>query len=277
MFTTSDGTFLDIKADMVPHHRAVLVVWPCMTGSTAMYRLPVKEFNSLGFSVVQYNPRGHGKSDGQFDVEQCISDLNQYLDSLKLHETPICMLGHSAGASCVLRHGTTHKPAQKYILVSPVLDSIGSYRYLYDHSRQSEANFLISSFSSEKEYMMGILQDSTWMNCDEWNRNSYREKFDKTSGKILIGTLMQKLFIEGYNTYRDLELLAEKTSIIMPVEDHWFPMDLTRSLAEKSRIRVETIEEAKDHYFTGAWKFAWRRVLDMIESAYHPDGVETGH
>ncbi|NLV67154.1 MAG: alpha/beta hydrolase [Spirochaetes bacterium] len=272
MFTASDGTFIDIKSDLVPHHRGVLVVWPCMTGSTAMYRLPVKDFNREGISTVQYNPRGHGASGGQFDMEQCIIDLHRYLEPLKLNDTTLFMLGHSAGASCVLRHGSTCGPAQKYILVSPVLDSAGSYRHLYDTGREDEANLLISAFSSEKDYMLGILRDSRWMNRDEWEGNGYREKFDKTSGKILIGTLMQKLFIEGYNTFRDLELLAEKTSIILPVEDHWYPMDLTNSLAHKFCIPVQTINQAKDHYFTGTWKHVWRRVLELIIQDANPCG-----
>lgn len=266
MFNASDSTFIDIKTDLVPHHRGILVVWPCMTGITAMYRLPVKEFNSSGISTVQYNPRGHGRSGGQFDVGQCIADLHEYINSLKMHDTPLWMLGHSAGASCVLRYGTTYGQVRKFILISPVLDSIGSYRYLYDTGREAEANFLISSFSSEKEYMLSILQNSRWMDRDEWERNGYREKFDKTSDRILIGSLMHKLFIEGYNTFRDLELLSKDTSIMLPVEDHWFPMVLTNSLAEKSRIPVETVHEAKDHYFTGAWKLVWSRVLDEINS-----------
>ncbi|HPS59340.1 MAG TPA: alpha/beta fold hydrolase [Spirochaetota bacterium] len=264
MFTAPDGTLIDIKTDLVPHHRAVLVVWPCMIGSTAMYRLPVKDFNSSGISTVQFNPRGHGRSGGQFDVEQSISDLQAYLDSLKLQDTPVWMLGHSAGASCVLRHGTTYRPAHRYILVSPVLDSIGSYRYLYDQGRQSEANLLISALSTGRDLMLPILENDEWMKPEVWHQQEYREKFDRISVKIPVGTLMQKLFIEGYNTFRDLELLAEKTSIMLPLEDRWYPMDLTNSLAEKSGIRVETISEAKDHYFTGAWKHVWRMVLESI-------------
>lgn len=264
MFTASDSTIIDIKADLVPHHRGVLVLWPCMTGSTAMYRLPVKEFNSAGISTVQFNPRGHGESGGQFDVELCVSDLHQYLETMKLHDTPVCMLGHSAGASCVLRYGTTYRPADRYILVSPVLDSIGSYRYLYDTGRQAEANLLISGLSADRDFMLHILENDEWMEPEVWQKQNYRENFDRISVKILLGTLMQKLFIEGYNTFRDLELLTDKISIILPVEDHWYPMDLTNSLAHKSRIPVETITEAKDHYFTGAWKHVWSRVLDMI-------------
>lgn len=264
MFTARDGTIIDIKADLVPRHRGVLVVWPCMTGITAMYRLPVKDFTGAGISVVQYNPRGHGRSEGQFDVELCVSDLHEYLETLKVHETPLCMLGHSAGASCVLRYGTTYMPAQKFILVSPVLDSIGSYRYLYDTGRQAEANVLISALSTDRDFMLPVLENDEWMNPGVWARENYREQFDKVSGRLLVGSLMQKLFIEGYNTFRDLELLADKTSIILPVEDHWYPMDLTNSLAHKSRIPVETIHEAKDHYFTGAWKSVWIRVLEIM-------------
>jgi hypothetical protein len=112
--------------------------------------------------------------------------------------------------------------------------------------------------------MLQILKNDEWIKPEVWQRQDYREKFDRISVKILLGTLMQKLFIEGYNTFRDLELLAEKTSIILPLQDNWYPMELTNSLALKSGIPVETISDAKDHYFTGAWKHVWNRVLEII-------------
>lgn len=264
MYTAADGTLIDIKADLVLHHRAILVVWPCMTGNTAMYRLPLAGFINEGISVIQFNPRGHGESGGQFDVEQCISDLHEYLDSLKIPETPLWMLGHSAGASCVLRYGSIYGSPERYILVSPVLDSIGSYSYLYSNGNYFELNTLIASMTNSRKYVIEQLADERWMKREEWERNGYREKFDRISGRVLVGCLMQKLFIEGYNTFDDLEFFADRTLIMLPLEDYWFPMDITRSLAKKSNIRIETISEAKDHYFTGAWKHVWRRVLDEM-------------
>ena len=80
MFTASDGTQIDITEHIAPENRAVIVLWPCMTGNTAMYRLPVNSFGEAGISTVQFNPRGHGNSEGQFDLELCTRDLNEYLD-----------------------------------------------------------------------------------------------------------------------------------------------------------------------------------------------------
>ncbi|HNX25516.1 MAG TPA: alpha/beta hydrolase [Spirochaetota bacterium] len=264
MFTASDGVKIDIRESLVHGSRSILILWPCMTGNTGMYRLPAAEFNNAGISVIQFNPRGHADSGGQFDLGTCINDLYEYLRSLDIGDVPLWLIGHSAGASAVLKFGTIHKPARKYILVSPVLDSIASYRYLYENENQSEANILISSNTSNKEFMLSLLKDSRWMNREVWEKNLYREKIDAISGEVLIGTLMEKLFIEGYNAFHDLKVHSADTSILFPLSDNWFPKTLTLNLAAQYGIKTETINESRDHYFTGAWKFVWRRVLEEM-------------
>jgi pimeloyl-ACP methyl ester carboxylesterase len=237
-----------------------------MTGNTDMYRMPASEFVNSGISVIQFNPRGHAGSEGQFDLELCIRDLHEYLQSLNAGDIPVWFVGHSAGASAVLKYGTLYKSAGRYILVSPVLDSIESYRYLYEKGKQSEANILISSLTSDRELMLSILENSKWMKREVWDKNLYRDKIDAVSGTLHIGTLMEKLFLEGYNAFHDLELHREETSMMLPLSDNWFPMTLTLSLASQFGIETETVNEAGDHYFTGAWKYAWRRILDKIST-----------
>jgi pimeloyl-ACP methyl ester carboxylesterase len=266
MFTSSDGTKIDIRENLSDSRKSLLVLWPCMTGNTDMYRLPAAEFNSSGISVVQFNPRGHGGSGGQFDLELCIRDLHEYFESIKAGDIPVWLAGHSAGASAVLKYGTFHKSPLKYILVSPVLDSIESYRYLYEKGKQGEANILISSLTSDRELMLTILDNSKWMNRDVWDKNLYREKIDAVSGSLHIGTLMEKLFITGYNAFYDLELHRADTSILLPLSDNWFPMTVTLGLASQFGIETETVSEAGDHYFTGAWKYAWKRILDRMRT-----------
>lgn len=267
MFTASDGTLIDITEHIAPENRAVIVLWPCMTGNTAMYRLPVGSFSEAGISSVQFNPRGHGNSGGQFDLELCTRDLNEYLSSLGMDRTPLWLTGHSAGGSAILRYCTYYGQAERCVLVSPVLDSIGSCRYLYENGNQSESGMLISSLTDDREFMLSVLADSNWMNREVWENRSLRKKIDEISKGPLIGTLMEKLFIDGYNTYNDLEQHRSLTSILLPVKDNWFPISLTVGLAEKNGIRIETVEEAGDHYFTGSWKHVWSRILEEMTSA----------
>jgi len=264
MFKTSDGTQIEIVENIVTGHRSLIVLWPCMTGNTAMYRLPVKEFNNAGISVIQFNPRGHSRSGGQFDLSQCLADLSEYINSLNIGDTPLWLIGHSAGASAVLKYGTLYGTAARYILVSPVLDSIESYRYLYENGNHSEPNAIIASLTSDSGFMVSLLENSRWMNREEWEMNSYREKIDAISGEVLIGSFMQKLFIEGFNAFDDLKLHRMSTSMFLPLNDSWFPMAVTTGLASQNGIKTETITEASDHYFTGAWKYVWRRVLEMM-------------
>lgn len=264
MFIVSDGTRIDIRENFTAGHRALIVLWPCMTGSTAMYRLPVKEFNDAGISVVQFNPRGHARSEGQFDLELCLGDLHEYLRSLNTTDIPLWFAGHSAGASALLKYGTLYGSARSYILISPVLDSIESYRYLYENGNQGEANTIIASLTSGNRFILSLIENSQWMNREIWERNFYRERIDAESGKLLTGTFMQKLFIEGFNAFDDLKLHSASTSILLPLSDNWFPMTVTAELASQNGIKTETITEAGDHYFTGAWKHVWRRILEMM-------------
>ncbi len=264
MFTASDGIQIDIRENPAPVQKAILVLWPCMTGNTDMYRLPVGDFNIAGISVVQFNPRGHAGSGGQFDLTRCIDDLNEYLESLHIKDIPLWFVGHSAGASAVLKYGTFYKLSYRYILVSPVLDSIESYKYLYMNQHQPEINTLISSLTSNKEFMHKLLENNEWMKHEVWEKKFCRIKINAISGNLLIGSLMEKLFIEGYNAFQDLKLHREKTTILLPVSDNWYPMTVTSELAAQNGINLETIIEAKDHYFTGAWKYVWQRILEYM-------------
>ncbi len=266
MFRTSDGIQIDIVENFTKNHRALLVLWPCMTGNTAMYRLPVEDFNNEGISVVQFNPRGHACSEGQFDLETCIRDLHEYLETLDIKSIPLWLTGHSAGASAVLKYGTMFGSVRRYILVSPVLDSKESYRYLYEKGNQTEANTIISSLTSDRNLIFSILENSDWMDPVEWETNSYRKKIDAVSDKVMIGSLMQRLFIEGFNAFHDLKLHSASTTILLPLSDNWFPMTVTENLASQNGITIDTIHEASDHYFTGAWKYAWRRILRLMYS-----------
>lgn len=264
MFKTSDGIQIDIRENFVVGHRALIVLWPCMTGNTAMYKLPVAIFNNAGISVIQFNPRGHSRSEGQFDLNLCLRDLHEYLSSLNIVNVPLWFIGHSAGASALLKYGTSYSSAHWYILISPVLDSIESYRYLYENGNQKEANTIIASLTSGNGFILSILENNHWMNREVWETNSYREKFDAESVKLLIGTFMQKLFIEGFNAFNDLKLHSARTSMLLPVTDNWFPMSVTTGLATQNGIKTETITEATGHYFTGAWKYVWNRVMEMM-------------
>lgn len=266
MFAASDDVQIDIRDSIVPEHRALLVLWPCMTGNTDMYRLPVEQFNRKGISIAQFNPRGHAFSGGQFDLELCIADFDEYLQSLHMNNIPVWLLGHSAGASAVLKYGTFYKPQYRYVLVSPVLDSILSYRYLYSTDNQIEVNTIIADLCTDKEFILSIIENEKWMDRETWEKNCYRKRFDAISGKVLMGTLMEKLFIDGFNAYRDLELHRKCTILLLPENDKWFPMTVTMEIAEKNDIKSEIISESKDHYFTGAWKYVWKRILELMNS-----------
>ncbi len=267
-FLTGDGTSLEILQSPVEEPRATLLMWPCMGGSVRMYRCPVDLFNKAGVSVIQFNPRGHGESGGQFVPEDAIADLGDYLFSRKRDSSPLWILGHSAGANAVLQYGTAFGGVDRFFLVSPVLDSIESLRYMYRINTILEFNEIVAALTSERDFVLDVLSNDRWMDPAIWQKNYYRHKFDDISENFRVGIFLERLFIEGYNAFEDLISQAEKTSILVAPVDTWYPFETIERLAREGNIPVHLIKKARDHFFTGGWKAVWAHLLDQLNSHY---------
>ncbi len=268
IFFTSDETDIEVIADYIENPIATLVIWPCMGGSVLMYRCPVEQFNKAGISVIRFNPRGHGNSSGQFVPEAAIADLNEFIGVNKRDDSPIYIVGHSAGANAVLQYGTAFGDVDRFILISPVLDSIESLRYMYQQKTIMEFNVLISALTSDKDLIHHVLADSMWMAPEIWESKNYRERLDAVSFEFKVGIFLERLFIQGYNTFPDLVLHGDKSTILLPKKDNWYPKETVMRLSAENSIPVVTMSEANDHFFTGAWKTVWDWVREDMDLCY---------
>lgn len=271
LHTTGDGIKLEIVCERADHEKAILLVWPCTGGAFQMYRTPVSSFIYNNISVIQFNPPGHGRSEGQMNYEKAMQYFKEYIKQTIPASTPLIMTGHSGGAGAVLAGSPEGYCMKKYFLISPVVDARESLLYMYRHNTINEFNMLISANAVDRGKVLEILADSEWMDPAIWKKRNCREILDRSSGPLLIGYFLENLFIKGFNTIDELKKNADKCRILTAVLDNWYPLDSIKKLAEENGIKLSVIEKARDHYFTGAWKEVWPIVLDESISVLNND------
>jgi len=263
-YISFDSTEIEIMYAKASSQTGCLVIWPCTGGAYQMYHLPVEKFLHHGISVIQFNPRGHGGSAGQMDYGKSIKDLLLFLKEHHDDTIPLTFMGHSGGAGALLAAGSIYGKADKYILVSPVLDSRESLEYMYRLGTIMEFNNLLAEYASDRESVLKILENPQWMDTDLWQSKGYRSYLDGLSGDMLIGTFLEHLFINGFNAYDDLINFSDRTRILIAEDDNWYPLERTVNMARENSIPVSTVSGANDHYFTEAWGNVWEIVFDDL-------------
>jgi len=267
-FKTSDGMSVEVFASFVANPRATIVVWPCMGGSVLMYRCPVERFTSGGCSVILFNPRGHGASGGQFVPELAARDLHEFLSRYKTDLSPLYIIGHSAGANAALQFATGYERGDRFLLVSPVLDSIESLRYMYRIKTIAEFNMLIGAITRDRDFTLSVLENEEWMEPETWRKKDYLKRLNDISGDFHVGSFLEILFIDGYNAFDDLILHGEKSTVLLPRQDNWYPFETVKALTDRGNVRLQILQEAGDHFFTGAWGAVWDWVLEDLTALF---------
>jgi pimeloyl-ACP methyl ester carboxylesterase len=263
-FLTGDGVQLEVLGTVPENPPACLIVWPCMGGAVQMYRVPVAKFISLGCACILYNPRGHGRSEGQMEIETALSDLDEIIRKYIPSGTPLTMVAHSAGANASLQFGARCRPLEKFVLVAPVLDSRESLFSMYQRNTISEFTDILCANTEDGTLVRKVLADETWLDAEVWNSRNYRRLLDEVPARILVGTFLEKLFLPGHNAFEELGMFARQTRIFTAPEDTWYPAATTGGLALWHGIPIETITEAQNHFFTGGWERVWTEVLRLI-------------
>jgi pimeloyl-ACP methyl ester carboxylesterase len=265
-FQSHSGFKLDVKISVPENPASALAVWPCMGGAVQMYRLPVDRFNSIGCACIQYNPRGHGRSDGEMAIEESFTDLDDILSENIPSGIPLIMVCHSAGANAALQFGKLYRAPRAYLMVAPVLDSRESLFYMYQRNTIREFIDILSSFSEDDSVIRKVLSDDKWLSADIWKKNNYRDILNRIHSRMQIGTFLENLFIPGHNAFRELAYFKDCSSILIARDDTWYPADTIRKLANENNIDVCTVEEAENHFFAGGWDRVWDEAFKIVAS-----------
>ncbi len=264
-YVSKESLKLDIDYKEAVNPIGIFLVWPCTLGDYRMYKTPVDKFIEKNYSVVLFNPRAHGSSEGQPDYHRSFEDLREYLAVINPGNLPVTGIGHSGGAGALLKLGTVYPAAKRFFLVAPVLDSRRSLFYMYSRNTFHEFSTPLVSMAKEKQQVLDIINDKTWLDPAVFMEKKIEETLNALSGPFKIGTFLDRLFISGnINAENDLVANRENCSMILPENDNWYPQDVLRQLAAVNDIPVISSFGAPDHFFTKAWKNVWDYVLDVL-------------
>jgi pimeloyl-ACP methyl ester carboxylesterase len=267
-FLTGDGVRLEVLGAVPENAKACLIVWPCMGGAVQMYRVPVEKFTAHGCACILYNPRGHGRSEGQMEIGTALSDLEEILQKYISPATPLVMVAHSAGANAGLQFGARIRPPEKFVLVAPVLDSRESLFSMYQRKTISEFIDILCANTQDGTLVREVLADEQWLDADVWQSHGYRQLLDDVPARLHVGTFLEKLFLPGHNAFEELAMFARRTRIFVAPDDTWYPAATTGGLALWYGIPIETIADAQNHFFTGGWERVWAEVLHLMSLGF---------
>lgn len=263
-FLTRDGIRLEVLGAVPENPKACLIVWPCMGGAVQMYQVPVDKFTAHGCACILYNPRGHGHSEGEMEIQAMSNDLEEIIQACVPSETPLVMVAHSAGANAGLQFAARYRPPEQFVLIAPVLDSRESLFSMYQRKTISEFIDILCTYTRDDTLPRMVLADEKWLDVEVWKSNGYRQMLDEVPSRIHLGVFLENFFLPGHNAFAELEKYAGRTRIFITEDDTWYPIATTRGLADRFGIPIETLAEAQNHFFAGAWERVWGEVLRLI-------------
>ncbi|MBU1386961.1 MAG: hypothetical protein KKD32_03820 [Proteobacteria bacterium] len=264
MFKVKDNTKLDIIVDRSDFEKKCIIVWPWIGGNTRVFMMPVKKFTDMGYSVVQYNPRTHGKSGGQISMKAAIEDLYYFLHKYKLLSVPLIGVGHSFGTSALLQLNYEILNIEKLFLIEPSLDFRASIRYMYKIGSQNEFITSISKFSNDPDLLSELLHDEQWFDLDYWYQNDLKSSLNTLSNHVKIGDFLEDFYIPGHNTISNYIFHKDIIHTYISTHDTWYPIEQLYAISRQNNISHSTIQKAKDHYFYFAWGQVWDSILNQL-------------
>lgn len=127
MVSTSDGTKLYLKSEVVENCKGVVIIVHGLCEHQGRYDHVAVRLLEAGYGVYRYDHRGHGRSEGQRvffrDFHQLPDDLKMIYDLAKaeIPDKPVFILGHSMGGMCTTLFATKYPDLADGIVLSGAL------------------------------------------------------------------------------------------------------------------------------------------------------------
>lgn len=123
---SQDGTRLYTKINDVPYSKGNVIIVHGLAEHLDRYDELTLYLNQHGYTVIRYDQRGHGRSEGQRTfysrVDEIVEDLTAILEFTKTHyEGKNYLIGHSMGGYTVALFGTKHPNKVDGIITSGAL------------------------------------------------------------------------------------------------------------------------------------------------------------
>ncbi|PJZ46739.1 alpha/beta fold hydrolase [Leptospira brenneri] len=243
--------------------RGVLVLWPSTGGNARSFRIRDSELIELGLRLIRFNPPSHGNSKGIYDPKSSIRLLDGYLKRKGYLNKELYGIGHSGGGAALMMYAK-EVPFRKLFLLSPILDSVLSLRYLYESGSIEEFSrlLLVPGLSDEETPNKQILET---LSTPQWLEDGKIEhlKFVIENSRIRLQDLsvfLKNLFLPGFVvTPKEIQKRTQYT-IFLPKEDKWFPKEYTINFSKANGLNSIEIPEAPDHFFSSSWLRIWKEI-----------------
>ena len=126
-----NGILLHVKKDEVENAKAKVILTHGIAEHSGRYDALTKALNDASYTVIRYDIRGHGQSQGARgklrSYHQKIDDLHQLVDmEKKLDKKPVYIFGHSMGGLIVNMYGV------KYHDVDGIISSAAPSYFIKD-------------------------------------------------------------------------------------------------------------------------------------------------
>lgn len=241
----------------------ILILWPSTGGNARSFRIRDSELVNLGLRLIRFNPPSHGNSHGTYDPNTAIRLLDEYLKEKNYIGKPLYGIGHSGGGAALLLYAN-RVPFQKLFLLSPILDSVLSLQYLYESNSIEEFSRLLlvpnlSDEHSPNKRILETLATPQWLESGEVDHLSFPVKNPRIQVESL-AKFLQNLFLPGFQVEGKDIVKGTDVTIFLPTKDKWFPKEFTAQFAKRNQIRLVTIPEAPDHFFSQSWLHVWKEI-----------------
>lgn len=225
---------------------------------------PHEELTDLGYRIVEYHPRSHGRSRGQMSMPAAIQDLYELLITRGLHDAPLVIFAHSAGCNAALQLNRSFLNILHYFLVQPVFDFRESMFHMYQRGTHNEVCDALARWVTDKHELDNLLRSPLWLSVEDWYRDDFRSKFNSISNDLQVGDFLQDFYIPGYSTANSISAIRDRTTILLGQQDNWYPVATTRKTCSSNDVPFSEIDDAKDHFMTGGWPNVWSHVLPKL-------------
>lgn len=243
--------------------RGVLVLWPSTGGNARSFRIRDSELQGLGLRLIRFNPPSHGNSEGNYDPKTSIQLLDAYLKERGYLNKELYGIGHSGGGAALLMYAN-QVWFRHLFLLSPILDSVLSLRFLYESGSIEEFSRLlllpgISDEVAPNKQILETLANPQWLEDGKIQNLTVSIKNSRVQLSDL-SVFLKNLFLPGFVVDGSLIQKRTKYTIFLPKEDKWFPKEYTLNFAKQNGINCIEIPEAPDHFFSSSWLTIWKQI-----------------
>ncbi|TGL86283.1 alpha/beta hydrolase [Leptospira congkakensis] len=243
--------------------KGVLIIWPSTGGNARSFRIRDSELETLGLRLIRFNPPSHGNSKGIYDPRTAISLLDVYLKERGYTNKELYGIGHSGGGAALMMYANL-VPFRKLFLLSPILDSVLSLRYLYEsHSIEEFSRLLllpdVSDDVAPNKQILETLAIPQWLEDGKIDHLKVQIQNSRIRLEDL-SIFLKNLFLPGFVV--DGSVIQKRTNytIFLPKEDKWFPKEYSISFAKENGLHCIEIPDAPDHFFSSTWLSVWKQI-----------------